>query len=168
MVHLYKEFFQSLGLPYVRHDSAEDVSPMENPSNDDRSADVIINFRNEDNRRENDTREPANFNINQQTSEANNQSPARHSNVDTSIVQEEEWDELSIQNVLKRYIFTILKWNTISLFFFVFLLVAIQWNLSYLYPIVFLWLVDVYNVVSIIHTFSETIKLYLSYLNNKK
>lgn len=140
-------------LPYVRQHSIEDTSPIENPRSSDQTADVIINFRNEDNKRNNDSREPANFNINTQNTNSNN--PPGESNVDASVIQEEEWDEASILYVLKSFIFSVLKWNTLSLLLFIFILVAVKWNLSYLYPIVFLWIVDIYNIISTVNTITE-------------
>jgi hypothetical protein len=143
-------------LPYVRQHSIEDTSPIENPRSSDQTADVIINFRNEDNKRNNDSREPANFNINTQNTNSNN--PPGESNVDASVIQEEEWDEASILYVLKSFIFSVLKWNTLSLLLFIFILVAVKWNLSYLYPIVFLWIVDIYNIISTVNTITEASK----------
>lgn len=119
---------------------------------------MIINFRNEENKRTDDPREPANFNINNADASSNNQPVPREPNIDTTNIQEEEWDEVSIQNALKKFIFTVLKWNTLSLIFFVCLLIALKWNLSYLYPLVFLWLVDVYNIVTTVNTISDDLK----------
>lgn len=120
--------------PYMPQVSEAEIQVTENR---DQSVDLIINPQVE------------RSNSHRAANSANAQ--REHANLPAEFTNEQDYDEETVITRLRDMIFNVLKWNTLGLFLFIFLLVSINWNLSFYYPLVFLWLADIYFIVSVLN-----------------
>ena len=59
-------------------------------------------------------------------------------------------------SAVRDIIYSILKSHTVGFLFFIFIVLNVKFNISYYYAIIFLWLVDIYNIVTSFTSLSES------------
>jgi hypothetical protein len=61
----------------------------------------------------------------------------------------------AVESNVREIIYAVLKFHTIGFFLFILLVTYLKFGVSYYYTLVFLWLVDIYGIVSSVNTIAE-------------
>ena len=61
-----------------------------------------------------------------------------------------------LDSTVRDTMYSILKSHTVGFFFFILMVLYIKFNITYYYPIIFLWLVDIYSIVANLTALSES------------
>lgn len=60
-------------------------------------------------------------------------------------------DSAAVQRKIRNFVFDIVRWNVFSMLGFTLVILILKLNLPYLYALVFLWLCNTFNVISLSH-----------------
>mgnify|MGYP006976760664 CR=1 FL=1 len=153
--------FITIAQGYVRQQSNEDVAPPAQETNN-RTGNIVLNFEASSNmggiQHQTDV-SPQSRNQPSRRTDPNNSYVLRGrggadeldvSNNNDTTRQNIENENLALQQILKDFLLASIRWNVLCFFLLGFILLCIEANLSYIYPIAFLWSFDIYSIIQLV------------------